>query len=511
MRRFNIFDFGYQKRGFPKCIIQAMKTILSFILTNHYEGVVSTIVAVLYIVLSLATAVHILITKYDIKSASGWIALVFLSPFVGTILYIFLGINRVSRKAARLGRVGNVGSKFSQAEKEAIIQNMPFYSKNIIVYGQNLYPQEFLKGNKIKPLKNGIEAYPEMIEAIRNAKKEVLVEVYIFDSDSVTEKFLDAFKTAINAGAEVKVLVDGIGALKFFKRDIEKKLSKIKGLQYGIFLPPRVPISVPFVNLRNHRKIMVIDGKIAFFGGMNLSQDNVLTDDKENAVCDITFRVEGAVIDQICQVFEEDWFFVKGENFESCSNFIDYEIAENGEPARVIPDGPDIKERRIQLLIGGALHFALDHIVVATPYLLPENDIVIALEMAAMRGINVEIIVPQMSDHKFITWAQEANLEYLIERGVKIYKQPPPFDHSKIFVVDGAWSFIGSANWDVRSFRLNFEANMEIYSKELAAELLGIVEEKKAVSRLVTLEECRDIGFARKIRNKALRLLTPYY
>ncbi|MDR1952594.1 MAG: cardiolipin synthase [Elusimicrobiota bacterium] len=487
-----------------------MKTILSFILDNHYEGIVSISVAVIYAVLSIAATIHILLRNYDIKSSIGWIAIVFLSPFLGTILYILFGINRVRRKAARLRSNIGKGGEFSRQEKENLMKTLPQHLHNIFAYGQNVYDCEFLKGNKVEFLLNGVEAYPQMIAAIKNAKKEVLIESYIFESDKNADNFIEAFEAAIKNGASVKVLTDGVGSLRFFRRSIEKKLSKVKGLKYGIFLPPLIPISFPFINLRNHRKLMIIDGTLAFFGGMNLSEKNLKCDDIENGVVDMTFRVEGAVIDQIAQIFEDDWAFVKGETFESRSNFIKYDNHKDGVLARVIPDGPDISQRRTQYLVCGALNFALHHIVIITPYFLPENDILAACEMAAMRGVNVEIILPGKNDHKFIALACEANFAYLIKKGIKIYRRNGPFDHSKLFIVDNSWALIGSANWDMRSFRLHFEATMEIFGEQFAEKALNIAEAKKADSRLLTLEECRDISVLKKLRDNALRLLTPY-
>jgi cardiolipin synthase len=244
---------------------------------------------------------------------------------------------------------------------------------------------------------------------------------------------------------------------------------------------------------------------------MNISQRNVLIENKKRAVSDITFRIEGAVIDQISQIFEDDWLFVKGEIFEAYSNFVKYDTCEKNIPARIIPDGPDIRQSRIQFLVNGAINFASKSIAIITPYFLPEYNILIALEMAAMRGINVEIIIPDENDHKILGWAQESNLASLIEKGVKVYRKCPPFEHSKIFVIDDIWAFIGSANWDVRSFRLNFESDMELFNRNFALELLEIIESKKASSHLMTIESCRQISFLRKIRNNALRLLTPYF
>jgi cardiolipin synthase len=384
------------------------------------------------------------------------------------------------------------------------------YASQFITYGRNVYQQEFCDNNNIKPLQNGTEAYPEMLDAIRAAKKEVLIESYIFDSDDETDKFIEAFKIAASNGAQIKVLIDGVGTLDFFRRNIERKLKPIKGLQYAVFLPPRIPIAFPFLNMRNHRKIMTIDGQISFFGGMNLSKENVLIDDIKKGVLDTTFRIEGSLIDQISQVFEDDWEFATGKSFDACP-YISNRQNEQNIPARVIPNGPDNKNNVMDLIIHGALNFALKRIVVVTPYFLPENHILTSLEMAAMRGLSVEIIIPEVSDHLIMRWAEQYNFRRLTERGVKIYRTPPPFDHSKIFIVDDEWAFIGSANWDVRSFRLHFEANIELFDKALVKQLFQIAQKKKEKAQLVTIEYCKKAGFFKRLRTNACHLLTPYY
>ncbi|MDR1926199.1 MAG: phospholipase D-like domain-containing protein [Endomicrobium sp.] len=463
----------------------------------------------IYIALSVITSIHLLLHKDDIKSSVGWIALVFLSPFVGTILYIFLGINRVKRKGIRLRK--NVGSsgKYSYEIIKSIFDNLPLYFRQFINFGYNAYRQRFVCGNFVEPLQNGIEAYPKMIKDIQNAKKEVFISSYIFNYDSVTDKFLEAFKTAIKNGVSIKILVDGIGTLKFFHRSIEKKLAKIKGLEYGVFLPPHIPVTLPFVNLRNHRKIMTIDGKIAFFGGMNLAKQNVLINDFKNGILDLTFRIEGPVIKQISEVFEDDWEFTTGKKFQSISRGLP-NIEAGIIAARIISDGPDNKKDVIEIITHGAINIAIKKILIVTPYFLPENNILTALEMAAMRGVDIEIIIPEKSDHGFIDKAIEPNFLRLVNCGVKIYRTPPPFDHSKIFVVDDEWIFVGSANWDVRSFRLNFESNIEIFSKKLAKKLTMIAEAKRLKAKLVTIAECENLPLLKRIRNNAYHLLTPY-
>ncbi|MCA6071469.1 MAG: cardiolipin synthase [Endomicrobium sp.] len=480
------------------------------IFSNFISSDLRAVVAAgLYITLSVGASVHILFYKDDIKSSIGWIALVFLSPFIGTILYIFLGINRVRRKGVRLRKNVGLSEKYSEEMIKNIFENLPVNYKQFITFGHNIYRQNFVFGNYAQPLQNGGEAYPEMIKTIKMAKKEVLISSYIFDCDSETDKFLEALKIAIKNGAEAKVLIDGIGALKFFHRSIEKKLAKIKGLQYGIFLPPYIPVAMPFVNLRNHRKIMIIDGEIAFFGGMNLSKKNILIDDLKNGILDLTFKIKGPVISQIYEVFECDWEFATGHKFESLYKNIS--TAQSGKlAARIIPDGPDNKDGIIELLVHGAINAAIKKILIVTPYFLPENNILTAVEMAAMKGVDIEIIIPEKSDYNFINRAVESNFLRLINCGVKIYKTPPPFDHSKILVVDDEWVFVGSANWDVRSFKLNFESNIEIFSKSLAKKLTAVAETKRKKARFITTAECKNLTFLQRIRNNACRLLTPY-
>jgi cardiolipin synthase len=461
---------------------------------------------VISVALSMLTTVHILLHKDDVKSSIGWIALVFLSPFIGTVLYILLGINRVKRKGARLRKKSDTSEKYSA---ENALKSLAENYKQFITFGYNVYPQNFVFGNSIEPLQNGFEAYPKMIKTIQNAKKEILISSYIFDYDSETDKFLEAFKITIRNGAAVKVLIDGIGTLKFFHRSIEKKLARIKGLEYGIFLPPYIPVSMPFVNLRNHRKIMIIDRETAFFGGMNLSKKNVLIYDQKNGILDITFKIKGHVIDQIVEVFKNDWEFVTGKKFQPlCKCLSDTEAGII--PARVIPDGPDNRNGTIELITHGAINTAAKKILIVTPYFLPENNILTALEMAAMRGVDIDIIIPDKSDYSFIDRAVESNFLRLVKSGIKIYRTQRPLDHSKIFIVDSEWIFIGSANWDVRSFKLNFESNMEIFSKILAKELTDIAESKKRKAKFTTVHECKSLPLLKRLRNNAYRLLTPY-
>jgi cardiolipin synthase len=243
---------------------------------------------------------------------------------------------------------------------------------------------------------------------------------------------------------------------------------------------------------------------------MNLSKQNILINDLKNGVLDLTFKINGPIISQIARVFKEDWEFATGKKFQPLFTK-DFPIVNNNiNPARIIPDGPDTKKKIIEPIAHGAINAAIKKILILTPYFLPENNILTAIEMAAMKGVNVEIIIPNKNKPRFINWAVEPNFLRLIKNDVKIYRSPEPFDHSKMFVVDDEWIFIGSANWDVRSFKLNFESNMEIFSKDLAKELTAIFECKKKKSKLTTAFECENLPLLKRLRNNVYRLLTPY-
>lgn len=464
------------------------------------------IAGILYVVMQTCVTVHILLKKDDVKSSFGWIGLVWLTPLLGTILYICFGINRIRRRALTLRNKGpDLLTLTGKTSREAARQ-IPSSFLQLLRLGYKVHPQHFALGNAIEPYVNGDAAYPEMCRLISRARKEVLIESYIFNNDSAGKMFLPALRRAVSNGARVKMLVDGVG-LNYSKPTVAAAVKKIKGVEFGVFLKSKSPVNLPFLNLRDHRKIMIIDGHTAFFGGMNVSQGNLLKTRPKDPVADVTFKVRGPVVDQMSRVFEEDWLFAGKKHFIPAS-FKRYDRLPGRAPARIIPDGPDSDYGKIELMVLGALACAQKSVSVVTPYFLPENNILTALELAAMRGVRVELILPSKSNIFGMDWAMYPNFKKLMEKGVKIYRTRPPFDHSKIMVVDRAWVFVGSANWDVRSFKLNFECNLECVDKPLAERLLALIARKKQNARP---QECRPLPFIKRLGCNAMRLLTPYY
>ena len=464
------------------------------------------IAGLLYLILQILVTGHIICRKDDVKSSFGWIGLVWFTPLIGCIIYIVFGINRIRRKALSLRNKGPDIFTVTGKTEEEIEKEIPQSFLQLLRLGYKVHPQRFALGNRAQAFVNGDTAYPEMCRLIASAQKEVLMQSYIFDNDRAGQLFVEAFQQAVKNGARVKVLVDGVG-INYSKPTIAAKLKHLPGVEFSVFLPSKKPINLPFVNLRNHRKILIVDGRAAFFGGMNVAAGNLVKTNPKEPIIDITFKVEGPVVDQMSRVFEEDWIFSGKKHFIPASFHASGPLP-GTMPARIIPDGPDADYGKIELMALGALSCAQKNVKIVTPYFLPENNILTALEVAAMRGIDIEIILPSKSNIFAMDNAMRSNFARLLQKGVKIYRTQPPFDHSKIMLVDDAWLFVGSANWDVRSFKLNFECNMECLDKQLAAEIDKIISHKKANAHL---EKKLPPSLLRTLVDNTFRLLTPYY
>lgn len=471
----------------------------------HFIG----LAGLFYLTLQICVTLHILLKKDDVKSSIGWIGLVWLAPVQGSIIYILFGINRIRRRALALRNKGPDILTLTGKTQQEIEKEIPTPFLQLMRLGYKVHPQKFSLGNWAKPYVNGDAAYPEMCQLIAQAKKEVLLQSYIFDNDQAGQMFLPALKQAVKNGAKVKVMVDGVG-LNYSKPTIATALKKLKQVEFAVFLPSKSPVTLPFLNMRNHRKMLIVDGQKAFFGGMNIAAGNLVKTHPKDPIIDVTFQVQGPVVDQMSRVFEEDWLFCGKRHFIPAS-FRAKGRLPGHMPARIIPDGPDSDFGKIELMVLGALSCAQKSVKIVTPYFLPENNILTALEIAAMRGVDVEIILPSKSNIFGMDNAMRANFARLLKKGVKIYRTQPPFDHSKILLVDDAWLFFGSANWDVRSFKLNFECNLECVDKGLAEQVGKIIEHKKSISHAEKLDDNLHPSFWRKITDNAFKLLTPYY
>jgi cardiolipin synthase len=274
------------------------------------------------------------------------------------------------------------------------------------------------------------------------------------------------------------------------------------------FLPTRFP-RFRYANLRNHRKILVIDGRLGFTGGMNIRDGHWLSRQPRDPVRCLHFQVEGPVVYELQRAFSVDWAFATREALKRDPWFP--RLGRVGPVvARGVPDGPDGDLENILNLILGALASATSHVRIISPYFLVDESLLRALQVAAMRGVTVDIVLPGRSNLPILDWAMAPQFRPLLEKGCRVFLTPPPFDHSKAFTIDGQWCLIGSTNWDARSLLLNFEFNLECYDAELAGRLDAFIDERIASAREVSLEDVHARSFPVRLRDGIARLGAPY-
>jgi cardiolipin synthase len=454
-----------------------------------------------------AITVHVLLNKRDVRAAIGWIGLAWLSPFLGCVLYWLFGINRVARRASWLNRGETLLETSGELHGKAATLGFPAHMAVIAALSHRVTGRALVGGNAISLLRGGDQAYPSMLTAIEGARKSIALGSYIFRADRVGSSFIEALASARSRGVEIRVLLDGIGSGYFFS-SVSRKL-QIKGVPVSRFLHDWLPWRMPLLNMRNHKKLLIIDGSIGFTGGLNIGAENVMALAPAAPVNDVHFRVEGPAVQQLMAAFCEDWKFTTGETL--AGNTWYPSIQSTGSAfARGISEGPDEDLDKLEIILLAALSEARSRVRIVTPYFLPDVRLLSALALTAMRGVEVEIVVPEHSNKPVVDWAERAHLSDLIPSGCKLYVVSGPFDHAKLMTVDGLWCLVGSANWDERSLRLNFEFNLEIYHEILTAEVDRLIDGKIAQARRLSIEELDVRALWVKLRDAASRLLLPY-
>ena len=447
-----------------------------------------------------AVTIHALFRKRDVPAAIGWIGLAWLSPFFGPLLYFGFGINRVKRRARRLRGADDSGPA---RPRRATVRAGPTGSLQTAVGRITRSPTE--PGTVAAVLDCGDEAYPRMLAAIDAARTSIALSTFIFRTDALGLQFIEALTRAHRRGVAVRVLIDGFGGGFLFSRAYHRLNGE--GVPAARYLHSLRPWRMPLLDLRLHKKILLIDGQTAFLGGLNIGAENVLATQPPEPVRDVHFMIEGPVVRQVMESFQDDWAFSTGETLDG-PLWLPAALASGTAPARTISSGPDQSVDQLMLVLLSAINTASSSLRIATPYFLPDEQVLTALQLAALRGVDVQIVIPGRNNHRLVGWAMQAHIRPLLKSGCQIWRSPAPFDHSKLATVDGHWSLIGSANWDARSLRLNFEITMEFYESELAERLARLIDGKR--SSAVTLAELDARWRIVKIRDAAARLLMPY-
>lgn len=467
---------------------------------DTWLSIATWLVPLARLVVASIAIVHVLLFKLNSRAAVAWIALVLIFPLSGSLIYWLLGINRLSNDDDEITGRPSVPLNSDKAA-ESTARFAPVGS-----VGRQVTGDTPLMGNRIELLQDGEQAFPAMLDAIGRAKTEVLLTTYIFERDDIGAKFISAMLAAQKRGVQVCVLLDDVGRRhnwptilpKLKQADIETRcFNKLR------LLPPNLGI-----NLRNHRKMLIVDQHICFAGGMNIGARHLTSRPSPDQASDLCFQFMGPILESMREVFERDW--VRSGGGKLIRLPVTEQSSVGKSACRLIVDGPDEELDKLTLTILGIISTAQERIMLITPYFLPNARIVGALQAAALRGVEVNVIIPSHCNWPMVRWALNHRVIQLLKVGVNVLEQPLPFVHSKCLLVDDDYALVGSANIDERSLRLNFELGVEIFDASFCLELGDYANHCLHRAKLVDPSEVELRSTVVRLRDSVASLFEPY-
>lgn len=468
------------------------------------------------LIVYLGVILTILIENRNPTKTIAWLLVIILVPIVGMIVYYLFGQKFVKVKEFRNNNLAQYEGLMHRWGKHNPILESKLQSISamigslgrvfVFLANQKVAPPSL--GGSVKLLTNGEEKFPALLEAIRLASHHVHLEYYIFEPDDIGQQVLDLLIQKAEEGVEVRLIVDAFGSPKLARR--LRKLNKL-GLQVVVFLPVGFS-SLANSNYRNHRKVAIIDGEIAFVGGINIS-DYYINKPHSNQLFwrDTTVRIQGSAINTLQAYFWMDWCFAGGDAFEvDASYFYPVDAPKLGEAAITFAysdPGSHAPFCMEALLI--AISEAQESIQLCTPYFIPSEELSTALQLAASSGISVELMLPAKGDSYIVQHASISFLKPLLERGVQVYLYEKGFVHAKTVAIDHKLAFVGTVNLDTRSFYINFETSAIISDPAFSISLEKQFEQDKSVSRKVSIEDWRKRPKLKRGLDSVCRLLAP--
>ena len=450
-----------------------------------------------HIALAFVVSLHILLHKHRPVSAVLWLAAVWAVPGVGALAYGAFGVDRVRRHASERAVVQRVlyhgpdqllAVEWSGSRAEDPLVGHP--AEHILrSTDPAVREHRVLPGNRADLLVDGDEFYPALFGAVEEAESSINLQTYIFGIDHTGRRLRDLLIRRASEGVQVRVLYDRFGSTfahvtGFFR------LARKSGVSVGSISQAH-PLKGRFqINLRNHRKLVVIDGRSGFLGGMNIDDRNLTAPERVGPDRDYHVRLEGPAVTDMQDAFVADWYFATREDPEAFRSDAFYPaLAPVGDGlVQIVPGAPERGGRGLAHAYFAALVSARESVDIVTAYFVPEETILEALRYAAFRGVRVRLVLPARSNHWYTSYAARSLYEPLLQSGVRIFEREPPFMHAKALVVDGVYAMMGSANLDYRSLQLNYELNVEIADPPFLARLIEQLESEIAVSREVTIE-----------------------
>ncbi|MDF7823504.1 cardiolipin synthase [Pontiellaceae bacterium B12227] len=473
----------------------------------------------------IGVTLHALQRRRNASATVLWIFVAWSIPVIGPLLYLSFGIDRVSMKGLQRQLTNQL--LMQQRDKRLTdssslrawhmdylthsseIENR--ISRKLNMALDTINPEHpFLGANAITPLLSGDAAYPLMLQAIRDAKHHIHIQSFIIGRDDIGRKMLDALKEKANEGVKVRLLFDRFGSTHSYLGGMFRKYRHIQNLEICGWTQAN-PFKAQFqINLRNHRKNLVVDGRVGFFGGVNIAEENTTTKGRK-AIRDYHFKVEGPLVHELQLSFLSDWYFMTRESLDTLlSGDLFPEVLSVGQVrARLIDSGPSSPPGLVGETFFNAIILAQQQILLVTPYFVPTTDILKALRSAARRGVDVRIVLPEINNHKYAGMASKALYEELMDAGVRIFHRMPPFIHAKAMVVDNSIALAGTANLDVRSLELNYETTVLFEEETAVSSLKRMIREDISASEELDLNQWLKRPRIHKLGENLCALLSP--
>ncbi|SHF78168.1 cardiolipin synthetase 2 [Mariniphaga anaerophila] len=473
-----------------------------------------TVFSLIFLVTAIPVAIMIILEKRSPFKTAAWVLALILLPVFGVVFYLFFG--QEYRKKKLFSRKGlkslNVYRKLSFRQIRQFEHSLD--KLNPTARGKENIIRLLLKnsnallttGNELQILNNGEETFTAIFGAIKAARHHVHLEYYILDNDKIGNQLKDLLIEKRREGVEVRMIVDDVGSWGLGKKYMTEL--REKGVEIYSFMEVRFPRLTSQVNYRNHRKIVVVDGKIGFTGGLNIADRYLRGLKRIGPWHDTHLQITGDAVNCLQVVFAADWFFVVNENLNG-ENYFPPLKEYPGTPVQISASGPDSDWDSIGQAFFAALGSAKSKIYIVTPYLMPPLEIIYALKTAALSNVDVRILMPEKSDSIIPRWSSFSYIEELLEAGVRVFFFQSGFIHSKYLVVDDVFSSIGTTNLDFRSLETNFEVNAFVYEEAFNADLATLFKNDLKNSYEIKLDEWKQRSWRFKLRESLAHLVSP--
>lgn len=493
-------------------LFTALVGVAFYFTYNFWEGHLVAAFSIFITFSAVLIVFTIFIENRDPSDTWNWILVFALFPVLGFFFYIMFGRNYYKKKRYKQKHEEDIEA-YKRIEdqtyfKEKGIEQMGEHQKMLFRLAREIGEFPISTNTETKVLTNGKEKFPELLKAIENAEHHIHMQYYIVRHDKIGTKIKDLLIEKAKSGVEVRFLYDAVGSWKLSNRYIDEL--REAGVKVQAFAPIKLPFFGNRINFRNHRKIVVVDGKIGFVGGLNIGDEYLGRDEYFGDWRDTHLYVRGEAVRSLQMIFLQDWKYETGESINE-SVYLSPELIKNDQlgGVQMVAGGPDNQWETIKKLYFAMFVSAKKSIWIASPYFIPDDDILTAMKVASLSGVDVRLLMPKRPDKKIVFYASRSYYPELMEAGIKIYEYKEGFMHSKIVIVDGELASIGTSNMDMRSFHLNFEVNAFLFRTKSTTKLVEDYKKDIERSDQIDPEKFKQRSMFIRVVESLFRLLSP--